>query len=77
MPWTIGVARFSSRGGKSTGQLSSNEVINSPIAFFFVHSKPKILFFNSLKQPNFALFIKLEITESLIKFTSPSTKMSE
>ena len=49
VPWTIGGARFSSRGGKSIGQLSSNHVINSPIAFFFVHSKPKILFFNSLK----------------------------
>ena len=77
MPWTIGGARFSSRGGKYTDQLSSNQVINSPIAFSFVHSKPKILFFNSLKQPNFVLFSKLEIIESLIKFTSPSTEMSE
>ena len=77
MPWTIGGAQFSSREGKSTNQLSSNQVINSPIAFSFVHSKPKILFFNSLKQPNFALFSRLEIAQSLIKFTSPSTEMSE
>ena len=62
VPWTIGGSQFSSRGGKSASQLSFNQVINSPKAFFFVHSKPKIRFFNSLKQPNFALFIKLEIT---------------
>ena len=77
MPWTIGGARFSWRGGKSMSELSSNQVIHSPISFFFVNSKPKIRFFNNLKQPNFALFSKLEITQSLIKSTSPSTKISK